>query len=75
MPIYEYICFDCSHQFDVLRLMRDADSPIPCEKCQSHHTSRKLSLFYAHSDGRSLAGTSQAGCVGCSANSCAGCSN
>jgi len=58
-----------------LRLMREADSPISCEKCSSSHTSRLLSVFYAHSDGRSVTGSSVQSCAACSANSCAGCSH
>lgn len=72
MPLYEYICLDCKKRFDALRAIKDADAPIPCSACQSEHTSRLLSLFYARSGGKQVAGSSS-GCVGCSAGSCSGC--
>ena len=74
MPIYEYICLDCKNVFETLRPMKDADTPIPCEKCASDHTSRMISVFNAQSGGRVVAGSAAAsGCAGCSASSCAGC--
>lgn len=72
MPIYEYICEDCKHEFDALRAMKDADKPIACEKCESRHTHRLLSLCFAQSGGQPLAGSSS-GCSGCSGGSCASC--
>jgi putative FmdB family regulatory protein len=73
MPIYEYICLDCSTRFDALRSMKDADKPIACDHCSSQRTSRLLSLFNAQSGGRVVAGTGSGGCAGCSGGSCASC--
>ncbi len=75
MPLYEYICLDCGTHFDALRSMRDADAVIPCEKCESKHVSRMLSLFNAQSGGRVIAGTSSSGCANCAGGTCAGCSH
>jgi putative FmdB family regulatory protein len=55
MPLYEYLCHDCRTRFDALRSMKDADAPIACRECQGENTSRVISLFFAHSDGRSIA--------------------
>ncbi len=74
MPVYEYVCLDCRNRFDALRPMAQADAPIPCEDCGSQHSSRTLSLFYAQSDGRAVAGT-QAGCPDCAGGHCASCAN
>src|SRR3990172_360068 len=52
MPIYEYVCLDCREQFDALRPMGDADAPIACVECESEHTSRTISVFFAQSGGR-----------------------
>ncbi|NIM92827.1 MAG: zinc ribbon domain-containing protein [Anaerolineales bacterium] len=60
MPIYEYVCQDCDATFDALRSFSQADDPISCSECTSKHTSRKISLFYAKSDGRSVAGSASA---------------
>jgi len=73
MPLYEYKCKDCGYQFDVLRSMKDADKPIQCRSCHSEHTSRALSVFFASSEGRSIAADS--GCAGCSSGHCSGCGN
>jgi hypothetical protein len=55
--------------------MREADASIPCEKCESEHVSRMLSLFNAQSSGRVLAGASSHSCGNCSGGACAGCSH
>ncbi len=75
MPIYEYICMDCQHQFDTMRSMKDADEPIACKSCQSGNVKRKLSKCNAHSSGQVLAGSgaSSCGCGGCSGGSCGSC--
>jgi putative FmdB family regulatory protein len=73
MPLYEYVCLDCKARFDALRSIKDADAPIACRDCRSEHTSRQLSLFFAHSDGRVVAQSSSAGCATCSGGSCATC--
>lgn len=74
MPLYEYECQDCGSLFDSLRSMKDADVPINCSKCESQHTKRLLSLFYAQSSGRSVAGTG-GGCSGCAGGSCGSCNH
>jgi putative FmdB family regulatory protein len=74
MPIYEYTCMNCSKDFDALRSMKDADAPIECEHCQSERTIRKVSVFYASSAGRVVAGgSSSSACGSCSGGSCATC--
>ena len=47
MPIYEYICEKCKHEFEAL--VRNAGS-VPedgCPKCHSDKLKRKLSTFAA----------------------------
>lgn len=72
MPIYEYVCLNCGEKFEAMRLMKDADAPIPCRHCESEHITRKLSVFFASRGGRTVAGTAS-GCAGCSGGSCATC--
>lgn len=72
MPLYEYVCLDCKIRFDVLRPIKDADAPISCESCQSEHTSRAISVFFAHSDGRTVT-QSAPGCSACSSRACSTC--
>ncbi len=73
MPLYEYVCLDCGLRFDALRSIREADDPIPCKSCESDHTSRCLSLFFANSGGKAIAGASGGGCAGCAGGTCASC--
>lgn len=73
MPLYEYVCLDCGNRFDALRPMKDADSAIQCARCQSDHTSRMLSLFFAQSGGKAVAGGHTSSCASCSGGTCATC--
>jgi putative FmdB family regulatory protein len=70
MPLYEYVCLDCLTRFDALRPMVEADAPIACEACESEHTSRALSLFYAQPRGETSAHASGNGCACGGACSC-----
>jgi putative FmdB family regulatory protein len=44
MPVYEYVCLDCKHRFDVLRSIKEADDPIQCNECESSHTSSPTAM-------------------------------
>jgi len=70
MPLYEYVCLDCLNRFDVLRPMVEADAPIACEECESGHTSRALSVFYAQSHGEARPQPAGQGCACGGACSC-----
>ncbi|MBM3151314.1 MAG: zinc ribbon domain-containing protein [Chloroflexi bacterium] len=74
MPIYEYTCEACEKTFEVLRPMSQADEPIPCAVCGGKHTRRKLSVFFAESGGKAVAGTSGGcDCGACSSHDCSSC--
>jgi putative FmdB family regulatory protein len=74
MPIYEYLCLDCGKEFDALRSMSQADEPIRCERCQGERATRKISVFFAQSGGKVVAGGGNGGgCASCSGGSCASC--
>ncbi len=75
MPIYEYKCEDCGHHFDALRTMRAADDAIACKACGSERTQRTLSVFFAHSEGRSVVHAGNSGCGNCRGRNCAGCNH
>jgi putative FmdB family regulatory protein len=47
MPIYEYRCLACGHQFEAL--VRAHDTPV-CESCQSTELERLLSMFAVSSE-------------------------
>lgn len=47
MPVYEYVCESCGHEFEELTLsMADADGQ-RCPACSSDRVTRKLSVFAA----------------------------
>ena len=48
MPIYEYQCRACKHQFEAL--VRLSDTPT-CPQCRSADLERMISLFAVESDG------------------------
>jgi putative FmdB family regulatory protein len=72
MPIYEYYCLDCRDHFEAVRSIKDADALIRCVKCGGEQTSRKISVFYAQSAGRVVAG-GNGGCSSCSGGACSTC--
>ena len=73
MPLYEYQCKECGYLFDALRPIKDADKTIACKQCESVHTERQISVFFAQSGGKAVAGNSGGGCAGCAGGSCASC--
>ena len=50
MPIYEYVCRKCQHEFEAL--IRNDEKPV-CEQCDSSELMRLLSVPAAHVSGGS----------------------
>ena len=48
MPLYEYACKACDHQFEAL--VRSNDTP-ECPACRATTLERRLSVFAAHTNG------------------------
>jgi putative FmdB family regulatory protein len=55
MPIFEYICQQCQHEFETLVFGRDKAR---CPKCQSQKLSPQLSVFAMSSKGMPAAAKS-----------------
>jgi putative FmdB family regulatory protein len=55
MPIFEYICQECQHEFETLVFGRDKAK---CPKCQSQKLSPQLSVFAMSAKGTSSKGMS-----------------
>ena len=72
MPIYEYICLDCKERFEVLRPIKDADTPIECSACQGKHTSRLLAVMFATMGGKTMSSSSSS-CSSCASKACSTC--
>ena len=52
MPIFEYACRACGHEFETL--VRGGETPA-CERCTSAELDKKLSVFAAQSSGEAEA--------------------
>ena len=47
MPIYEYVCLKCKHEFEALVRNSKSEPEGGCPKCHSARLKRKLSTFSA----------------------------
>jgi len=75
MPIYEYRCGKCGHEFEELVFGQDLPA---CPKCTALNTEKLISACRHKSGGGSDAGSYSApssggSCAGCSGGSCATC--
>ena len=74
MPIYEYRCTSCGHEFDRLRRASQMDDEAPCPQCDCD-SQRQLSVFAAFSSGSdgdlSAVAGAGGGCGGCGPGGCA----
>lgn len=65
MPLYEYACKECSHEFEAL--VRAGEAP-ECPACHATALERRLSVFAAHTNGTGAlprsAGTGACGACG-----------
>ncbi len=75
MPIYEYHCNECGHNFEYLVL--GSSRPDQCPACEAGEVCRLMSTcgFVSKGSGGQTVSTSASStsCTGCSASSCAGC--
>jgi len=63
MPIFEYICQECQHEFEALVFGRDKAQ---CPKCESKRLSPQLSVF-------AMAGKSSGGAPAPGGTACGSC--
>jgi len=61
MPLFEYACKECEHEFE--SLVRGGDEP-ECPSCHGKDLQRRLSVFAAHTGGGSAVSASPAGACG-----------
>lgn len=75
MPLYEFVCLDCRHRFEVLRGFGHADDGVCCPICQGQEVRRLISSFFSVSKSADGTTTSLGGsaCASCAASSCATC--
>ena len=61
MPIFEYVCKECDHEFEALVFGRDKAE---CPKCHSKKLTPQLSVFAVSSKGTSSASSNVGGACG-----------
>ena len=76
MPIYEYVCSDCSLKFELLRPFSQANDRVSCPCCHNS-AERKFSTFASFSKNEAgesapLAGMGSS-CASCGATGCNTC--
>jgi putative FmdB family regulatory protein len=74
MPIYEYVCTDCDHKFELIRPVSKSSEAASCPNCHkpAERVLSRFACFTTDDSGMpmSLAGNS---CDGCSADDCSSC--
>jgi len=50
MPIYEFVCHDCGHDFEKIQSFSDSSTPT-CPNCQGVHVRRRISPPAIHFKG------------------------
>ncbi|MGD8834841.1 MAG: zinc ribbon domain-containing protein [Desulfobacteraceae bacterium] len=74
MPIFEYQCTGCGHQFE--KLVMGQEAPV-CPDCSSPEVCKLMSTcgFFTKGDGGQTvrSSSSSSSCGGCTASSCSGC--
>jgi putative FmdB family regulatory protein len=62
MPIFEYVCQECKHEFETLVFGRDKAK---CPKCESTKLAPQLSVFAVAAKSSSGAPAPSGGCGSC----------
>ncbi len=62
MPLYEYRCRDCSHEFEALRALGDSAEGIACPQCRHEEVDKLHSTFAASTGSKDAAPAPAGGC-------------
>jgi len=71
MPIFEYLCRDCGHDFEALVLK--ASETICCPQCRKENLQKKMSTFAFKGSDRFVGTGSSSGCSSCASHNCSTC--
>ena len=70
MPIYEYNCDKCGHEFE--ELVMSASEKISCPACKSRKVKKRMSAASFKSGG-SFSSSAGSSCSGCTSTNCSSC--
>jgi putative FmdB family regulatory protein len=70
MPIYEYGCNRCQHEFE--ELVRSQTEEVRCPKCDSPQVTRRMSAA-SFKTGSKFSSSHGSSCSGCSSSNCGSC--
>lgn len=73
MPIYEYICQKCSHEFECL--VNRPNQRVKCPACKSGKIEKQFSLFGMGGGSDKKSSDSGSSCTSCRSGSCKHCSH
>ncbi len=65
MPLFEYLCNDCSRTFE--KIVPKYDSPADCIHCNSKNIEKQLSVFAVAGSSKDLEPAAGTGCGRCGA--------
>ncbi|MFZ2054171.1 MAG: zinc ribbon domain-containing protein [Candidatus Aminicenantales bacterium] len=71
MPIYEFICQKCGHQFEAL-VPLGGEKGVSCPECRNSGVQKLFSSFGIGGGGSRLK-TASSSCTSCSSKSCSTC--
>ena len=69
MPIFEFVCSDCSKPFEELVRSSSAASEVVCPGCHSQNVKKKISTFASKASGGSSFSFNSASASSCSTGS------
>lgn len=68
MPLYEYVCRECEHRFEVLQRLGEGGEQLECPRCQTPRPEKAFSTFAATTAGGGAAASAgSCGNSGCGA--------
>ncbi|MDD5757781.1 MAG: zinc ribbon domain-containing protein [Desulfobulbaceae bacterium] len=70
MPLYDYRCQQCNHEFELLQLGKELAQ---CPLCASHDLDRLMSGFSVRGGAKEAGVASSSKCSGCAGGSCGTC--
>jgi putative FmdB family regulatory protein len=70
MPLYEYRCRDCGHQFEILQRLGEGAAGLACPRCRAAALDKQFSTFATASGGAAGAAASAESLAGCGAGGC-----